>query len=114
MALAGRWAFASPVVVIPKIVIADFAALLASFLESFAKLRVGVLPLSDGGDADSQGFGDFNESHPLTGEPKNQASPNIEILGHEGKFAENRVVVEFSTTERVDDRYQIDERSGLM
>lgn len=114
MAFAGRWSLASPVVVIPKIVGANFAALLASFLKSVTKSRVAVLPLPDGGDADPQGFGYLNECHPLTGKPKNHPPSNVKFLGHEGKFAENRVDVEVSAFERVDNRYQIDGRLGLL
>jgi hypothetical protein len=36
------------------------------------------------------------------------------LLRHEGKFAENRIDVEVSTLERVEDRKQIDGCLGLM
>jgi hypothetical protein len=102
MALAGGWALPSMVVVIPQTVFANFSALLASFIDGFRKCRVSLHSEVNRHPVQPQGFSGFKVSEPLPKQAENQPPSNVKFLGHEGKFAENRIDVEVSALGRVD------------
>ena len=101
MALAGGWSHSSPWMLKPMPTLPDFAALFASFCDCFRECWVSYDSVIDRGARDPQRFGRVQVIHSFAKQAKNQARSNIETLGHEGKFAENRVDVEASEPERV-------------
>ena len=101
MALAGRWAFASKRMAIPMPALANRPARFPSFRDGFRKCRVPHDSIVDRGARDSQSFRSVFVIHAFAKQAKNQPPSNVKFLGHEGKFAENRVDVEFSAFKRV-------------
>lgn len=102
MAFAGGWSLPSKRMPIPMPTLANRAALFASFRDGFRERWVANDSVVNCSARDSQGFSGVQVIHALPKQADNQATSNVKFLGHEGKFAENRVVVEVSAFERGD------------